>query len=63
MRYRGRPATSSTGWLGTGAGKDNHPAEASVYLNALLKRDPENALANLGEARIAAAQGQTPPTP
>jgi tetratricopeptide (TPR) repeat protein len=28
-------------------------------LNALLKRDPENALANLGEARIAATDGQT----
>jgi len=38
--------------------KADHPAEASVYLNALLKRDPENALANLGEARIAAAQGK-----
>ncbi len=37
----------------------DHPTEASVYLNALLKRDPENALANLGEARIAAAQGKT----
>jgi tetratricopeptide (TPR) repeat protein len=30
-----------------------------VYLGALLKRDPDNALANLGEARIAAAQGKT----
>jgi tetratricopeptide (TPR) repeat protein len=28
-------------------------------LNALLKRDPENALANLAEARIAAAQHKT----
>ncbi len=39
--------------------KADHPAEASVYLNALLKRDPENALASLGEARIAAGQGKT----
>jgi len=45
--------------LGLALAKDNHPAEASVYLNALLKRDPENALASLGEARIAAAQGKT----
>ena len=45
--------------LGLALAKANHPAEASVYLNALLKRDPENALANLGEARIAAAQGKT----
>ncbi len=43
--------------LGLALAKDKHSAEASVYLNALLKRDPENALANLGEARIAAAQG------
>jgi CIC family chloride channel protein len=45
--------------LGLALVKDNHPAEASVYLNALLKRDPENALANLGQARIAVAQGKT----
>jgi CIC family chloride channel protein len=45
--------------LGLALAKGNHPAEASVYLNALLKRDPENALANLGQARIAAAQGKT----
>ena len=45
--------------LGLALAKDQHLAEASVYLNALLKRDPENALANLGEARIAAAQGKT----
>jgi chloride channel protein, CIC family len=44
--------------LGLALAKANHPAEASVYLNALLKRDPENALASLGEARIAAAQGK-----
>jgi CIC family chloride channel protein len=46
--------------LGLALVKDNHSAEASVYLNALLKRDPENALANLGDARIAATLGQTP---
>jgi CIC family chloride channel protein len=45
--------------LGLALAKGNHPAEASVYLNALLKRDPENALANLGEARIALAQSRT----
>jgi CIC family chloride channel protein len=45
--------------LGLALTKANHPAEASVYLSALLKRDPENALANLGEARIASAQGKT----
>ncbi len=45
--------------LGLALAKASHPAEASDYLAALLKRDPENALANLGEARIAAAQGKT----
>ncbi len=45
--------------LGLALAKGDHPAEASVYLDALLKRDPENALANLGEAGIAAAQGKT----
>jgi chloride channel protein, CIC family len=45
--------------LGLALAKDKHSAEASVYLNALLKRDPENAQANLGEARIAAAEGKT----
>ncbi len=45
--------------LGLALAKDNHLAEASVYLNALLKRDPENALANLGEARILAQQRKT----
>jgi tetratricopeptide (TPR) repeat protein len=45
--------------LGLALAKDKHLAEASTYLNALLKRDPENALANLGEARMAAAQGKT----
>jgi tetratricopeptide (TPR) repeat protein len=44
--------------LGLALAKDKHLAEASVYLNALLKRDPENALANLGEARIVAAEGK-----
>jgi chloride channel protein, CIC family len=45
--------------LGLALVKDNHPAEASVYLNALLKRDPENALAGLGEARLLAGQGRS----
>jgi CIC family chloride channel protein len=45
--------------LGLALAKAGHPAEASVYLNALLKRDLENALASLGEARIAAAQGKS----
>ena len=45
--------------LGLALAKADHPAEASVYLNALLKRDPENSLANLGEARIVAAQGKS----
>jgi tetratricopeptide (TPR) repeat protein len=44
--------------LGLALAKANHLEEASVYLNALLKRDPGNALANLGQARIAAAQGK-----
>jgi chloride channel protein, CIC family len=44
--------------LGLALAKANHLEEASVDLNALLKRDPGNALANLGEARIAAAQGR-----
>jgi tetratricopeptide (TPR) repeat protein len=44
--------------LGLALAKGRHFAEASVYLNALLKRDPGNALASLGEARIAVAQGQ-----
>ncbi len=45
--------------LGLALVKDEHLAEGSVYLNALLKRDPENALANLGEARILAAQAKS----
>ena len=45
--------------LGLALARANHPAEASVYLNALLRRDPENALANLAEARLTAAQGKT----
>jgi CIC family chloride channel protein len=44
--------------LGLALVKDKHLAEASVYLSALLKRDPENALANLGEARILATEGK-----
>ena len=46
--------------LGLALVKAQHSAEGSVYLSALLKRDPENAPANLGEARIAAANGQMP---
>jgi tetratricopeptide (TPR) repeat protein len=45
--------------LGLALAQANHSAEAAVYLNALLKRDPENAFANLGEARIAAARDKT----
>jgi CIC family chloride channel protein len=45
--------------LGLALLKDRRLAEASVYLSALLKRDPENALANLGEARVAAAENKT----
>jgi tetratricopeptide (TPR) repeat protein len=46
--------------LGLALVKAQHSAEGSVYLSALLKRDPENGPANLGEARIAAANGQIP---
>jgi tetratricopeptide (TPR) repeat protein len=45
--------------LGLALAKADHPAEAAAYLSALLKREPENALANLGQARIAAARGET----
>ncbi|HTW66920.1 MAG TPA: chloride channel protein [Bryobacteraceae bacterium] len=45
--------------LGLALAKDKHTAEASTYLSALLKRDPENALANLGEAHIQADNGKT----
>ena len=45
--------------LGLALVKDKHYAEASVYLNALLRRDPENAIANLGEAQIAEANRRT----
>ena len=44
--------------LGLALAQQHNLAEASVYLNALLKRNPENTLANLGEARILAEQGQ-----
>ncbi|MBV9769225.1 MAG: tetratricopeptide repeat protein, partial [Bryobacterales bacterium] len=44
--------------LGLALVKDTHPAEASVYLRALLKRDPGNGPAAVGEARIAAMQGK-----
>jgi hypothetical protein len=36
-----------------------HPDEGAVYLNEGLKRDPNNGVANLGLARIAAARGKT----
>ena len=45
--------------LGLALAKDKHFEEAATYLNGLLKRDPENALANLGKARIAAAEDKT----
>jgi CIC family chloride channel protein len=46
--------------LGLALSKEQHPTEASVYLNALLRRDPENALANLGQARIASTEDRIP---
>ena len=39
--------------------KTEHPDEGAVYLNEVLKRDPNNGVANLGLARIAAARGKT----
>jgi tetratricopeptide (TPR) repeat protein len=44
--------------LGLALAKANHPAEASVYLDALLKRDPQNGLsaeayAELGNTEVA----------
>src|SRR5579863_9510337 len=45
--------------LGLALVKDNHPAEAAVYLNALLTPTTENGLASLGEAQIAALEGKT----
>jgi len=46
--------------LGLALVEDNHPAEASDYLSALLRRDPENALASLREARIRRQRARQP---
>ena len=45
--------------LGLTLAKTGHPDEGAVYLNEVLKRDPNNGAANLGLARIAAARGKT----
>jgi CIC family chloride channel protein len=45
--------------LGLTLVKTEHPGEGAVYLNEVLKRDPNNGVANLGLARIAAARGKT----
>jgi chloride channel protein, CIC family len=45
--------------LGLTLTKTGHPDEGAVYLNEALKRDPNNGVANLGLARIAAARGKT----
>ncbi len=45
--------------LGLALAKANHPAEASVYLNALLKREPENALRKSGRGADRGQQGKT----
>jgi tetratricopeptide (TPR) repeat protein len=45
--------------LGVTLAKTGHPDEGAVYLNEVLKRDPNNGAANLGLARIAAARGKT----
>ena len=44
--------------LGLTLVKTNHPDEAAVYLQELLRRDPNNGSANLGLARAAAQQGK-----
>jgi CIC family chloride channel protein len=46
--------------LGLTLVKTGHSDEGAVYLNEVLKRDPNNGVANLGLARIAAARGNTP---
>ncbi len=43
--------------LGSALVQAQHPEEASLYLNAVLKTDPENGPANLGMARITAGEG------
>jgi chloride channel protein, CIC family len=45
--------------LGLTLAKTGPPGESAVYLNEVLKRDPNNGAANLGLARIAAARGKT----
>ena len=45
--------------LGSTLVKTGHPDEGAVYLNEVLKRDPNNGAADLGLARIAAARGKT----
>ena len=45
--------------LGLTLVKTDHLEEASVYLEELLRQDPNNGRANLGMARIAAQQGRT----
>ncbi|HTR34539.1 MAG TPA: chloride channel protein [Bryobacteraceae bacterium] len=44
--------------LGLSLELSDHPTEALVYLDELVKRDPDNGPANLGIARIRAAQRQ-----
>jgi tetratricopeptide (TPR) repeat protein len=44
--------------LGLTLVKTGHPDEGAVYLNEVLKRDPNSGVANLGLARIAAAHGK-----
>jgi CIC family chloride channel protein len=45
--------------LGLTLAKEGQTAEGSVYLNEVLKRDPNSGAPNLGLARIAAARGKT----
>ena len=42
--------------LGLALERSDHPAEALVYLDGLVRRDPDNGPANLGIARIRAAE-------
>jgi CIC family chloride channel protein len=44
--------------LGLTLSKTGHPNEAAVYLDEVLKRDPDNGAANLGLARIASSRGK-----
>jgi CIC family chloride channel protein len=45
--------------LGLTLAKTNNADEAGVYLNEVLKRDPNNGAADLGRARIAASRAKT----